>query len=50
MATVTDHLFDMGWGWDARIIWTAPIIVAGAVSVRLIGLAICRAVGAIPHK
>lgn len=46
LATAADHLFTLGWGWDQQILWISPIIVGGALVVRLLGQAIFRAVGA----
>lgn len=50
LATVADRLFSLGWGWDRQILWIAPIIIGGAIIVRLVGHTIFRAVGAIPPK
>jgi hypothetical protein len=47
IATIADHLLHLGWGWDAQIIWIAPIIVAGALLMRLLSRAIFRWVGAL---
>jgi hypothetical protein len=46
IATAADRLFRLGWGWDRQILWIAPIIVGGALVVRLVGHSIFRAVGA----
>lgn len=50
LATVADRMFDLGWGWDRQILWTASIIVIGTLLTRLIGHGIFRWVGATPPK
>lgn len=47
LATLADHFLRLGWGWDVRIIWIAPIIVTGALLTRLLGRIIFRWVGAL---
>lgn len=50
LATLADYLFDLGWGWDRQIFWIAPIIIVGAMLVRLIGHSVFRVIGAQPPK
>lgn len=50
LATLVDYLFHLGWGWDRQILWVAPIIIVGAMLVRLIGHAVFRLIGAQPPK
>ena len=47
LATVADYLLRLGWGWDIENIWTAPIVVAGALLVRTLARAVFRWIGAI---
>jgi hypothetical protein len=37
LATLADQAFYIGWGWDRQILWVAPIIVVGAMLLRLVG-------------
>jgi hypothetical protein len=50
LATVADRLLHLGWGWDRQILWIAPIIVVGAMLVRVIGHGVFRLVGAAPPR
>ncbi|MGE8135400.1 hypothetical protein ACQKO5_17500 [Novosphingobium subterraneum] len=34
LAALIDWIFDLGWGWDRRVLIAAPIILGVAVVVR----------------
>ena len=47
VATVADHFLRLGRDGTLEIIWIAPIIVAGALILRLLSRIIFRSVGAL---
>ena len=51
LATASDSLFNLDWGWDKKGLWIAPIIIFVAVVVRVAGHGIFQLVGAMqPRK
>lgn len=45
VATIADHVLQLGWGWDIQIVWIAPIIAGVALLTRLLGRAISKWMG-----
>jgi sterol desaturase/sphingolipid hydroxylase (fatty acid hydroxylase superfamily) len=35
IVTLLDFAFGLGWGWDSRGLWAAPLILLIAVAIRL---------------
>jgi hypothetical protein len=35
VSTLLDFAFGLGWGWDRRILWVAPMVLLIATTVRL---------------
>lgn len=44
-ATLCDRVFNLGWGWDSKILWAAPPMVLFAVVLRFLCMVIFRFVG-----
>jgi hypothetical protein len=47
VATLADHILQLGWGWDIQIIWIAPIIIGVALLTRKLSRVVFRSVGAL---
>ena len=40
LATLLDHVFRLGWGWDREILWAAPPMLLFATVLRILCMAI----------
>jgi hypothetical protein len=49
VATVCDWAFNLGWGWDRKIIWLAPPMLLFGVFVRFCCVAVFNFFGGNTH-
>ena len=45
VATFLDFAFELGWGWDRRALWMAPLILMITAIVRLFHVAVDKFMG-----
>jgi hypothetical protein len=47
--TLLDFAFGLGWGWDRRGLWAAPLVLLIATTVRLWHAAVGKLVTRLPN-
>ena len=45
LAAMLDHFLALGWDWDPKVLWMAPLMMGFAVVLKFVGHAIFRFIG-----